>query len=135
MAVTENRRSAAVPPPYKLCIKPTGRIVRLEYGTNLNNGVLKLEDGEVVIREGAKKLGWLLLEEAADSPEQLAAWQAFHEAERGGQTLKAPDEKFLPKVCRDRIAAAKAKQVFDFEAFQKKAKADAKSKGDSKAAG
>lgn len=107
-----DKRNAIDKPPSVVLIKPDGHFYRSLLATNVNDGIVKIEDGKTAIREGAKAKGYVFLADGCDSPEQAAALQKYFDLEeREGVLERIPDE-MLPKLCVERRArAAKAKAV------------------------
>lgn len=117
MPTIKDRRDATAPLPYLVCIKPGGRIVAVQYASNVQGEVVRLEDGEPVLTQRARKAGWVTIDEGADNKGQAEAWKRYFAFERAnpGRKIEKPPAKFVPKLAKERKKEAAGALKFSFE--------------------
>lgn len=106
--------------PHEWLITPGGRFYPASLSKRVNDGIIRVMDGKVVIRPSYAEMGYVLLRDHADSPAQLAKLVDYLDASMGKPKVELPPQALIPKICRERRASVKRREPYDFGEFADK---------------
>lgn len=109
-------RNAMVDPPDVVVVKPDGHFYRATLVSNINDSIVKMEDGEVVLRAHARTKGYRMLAEVADDDTQHKLLVVFFRKDKEARGRLAMPAELLPKKVKDMRTTAAAGAKFDMEA-------------------